>query len=355
MTLVRYLSRVFATRFLAVLLALVALVELIEMLEAVRRLLGAHSGLRPMLIFSVLKLPLAMEKLFPLAVLIGAALTFRSLVQNNELPILRGAGLSPYRLLSALLPVTMLLAAVHFVVVDRVAPTAERAFAEWWRTIAPKSEEDQAKESAVWLHAGDEIVSVARVLDDGTRLEGVTRYGRSGGLLNGRIRAASATFDNGAWRLHDVEVIRIEGASPHRTHYDELPWPNGPATRNLVDLTLSLERTSGTQARDVLTGEWSGDSGTAYYRTAVHKSLSAPLLPFLMVLLAAPALGGGRRGGGMARGMTVSLLMGLSFVVLNGLFTSMGEAGALPAVLAVWTSPLIFLACGGALLLYGEE
>lgn len=356
MTLVRYLSVAFLTRFLAVLLALTALVLLIEMLDAVRRLLGSHGGLQPILMFTALKLPLALERLFPLAILIGAALTFRGLVQSNELTILRSAGLSPYRLAAALLPVTAVLAITHFVMVDRMAPAAERAFTDWWHTVvaAPPSE-DEAKRK-VWLHSGNEIISVTRILDDGRQLEGLTRYGRDeNGQLTGRIRAAKATFANNAWRLHDVEVIEIRGASPMRRQYAELPWPNGPTAKNLLELTLPTERLSASKARNILTGTWSGGGSTAHYRITLQKSYCAATVPFLMILLASPALVGGRRTGGMARGMAISLLLGLSFMVTNGLFISMGEAGTIPAVLAVWAAPFIFAALGAALLLHSQE
>lgn len=360
MILARYLSRLFALRFLAVLLALTALAELVELLAAIRRLLASQPGLQPVLIFSALKLPLTMEWLFPLAVLIGAALTFRTLAYNSEIVILRGAGLSPYRLLAALAPLTVVLAAAHFVLVDRVAPLAERNFNTWWAGIAaatgdPEDDGDPAGK-LIWLRAGGEIVSVAKVFDGNRRLEGVTRYLRNAdGQLTSRIRARSASLDEGLWHLHGVEIIRVEGATPRVSRVASLDWPGGPSASNLKQLVVPVERLSGAQSRAVLAGTWSGRGNAAHYRTLVQRSYCAPLLPFLMVLLAVPSLAGGRRTGGMAAGMAISLGMGLAFLIVNGFFVSMSEAGVVPAMLAVWSAPVIFAILGLTLLLHREE
>lgn len=360
MILTRYLSRLFGTRFLAVLLALTALAELVELLAAMRRLLANQSGLQPVLIFSALKLPLTMEWLFPLAVLIGAALTFRTLAYNSEIVILRGAGLSPYRLLAALMPLTVVLAAVYFLLVDRMAPAAERSFNTWWATVtaAPPDEDDadMAADRLLWLRAGDEIVSVAKVTDGNRRLEGLTRYQRnSDGMLTARIRARTATFEGGIWRLSNVEIIRLDGTAPRVSRADTLDWAGGPTATNFKELVLPAERLSGAQSRAVLAGTWSGHGNAAHYRTLIQRSYCAPLLPLLMVLLAVPALAGGRRTGGMAMGMAISLGMGLAFMIVNGFFLSMSEAGLVPAVLAVWSAPAIFATLGLTILLHREE
>jgi lipopolysaccharide export system permease protein len=356
MTLARYLSKLFLTRFLMVLLALSALVELLEMLDALRSLLGHHSNLHNILTFSVLRLPMALEQLFLLAVLIGATLTFRTLAQSNEMTVLRGSGMSPYRLMLALVPVTAIMAICYFFIVDRVSPIAERAFAEWWNTVAAQQEkdEDTIKET-IWLRSGVEIISVAATEDGSRTIRGVARYQRDdAGRLNGRIRAALARYDGGVWHMYDVYVMRMNGARPTVEHVAALNWTGGPSAGNIEELALPTRRMQSSESRQVLAGEVAGTAGAAHYRLLILKSYSAPLLPFLMLLLATPALkGSGRRTSG--RGMTLSIVNGLMFLIVNGFFASMSEAEALSPLVAAWCAPMAFFSFGGFLLLRNEE
>jgi lipopolysaccharide export system permease protein len=45
---------------------------------------------------------------------------------------------------------------------------------------------------------------------------------------------------------------------------------------------------------------------------------------------------------------------GLLFLVVDGVFTALGESGTVPALLAAWAAPAIFAALGGSALLFQE-
>jgi lipopolysaccharide export system permease protein len=356
MTLLRYLSRVFFLRFLAVLMALSALVELLEMLDAMRKLVGRSSSLSNVLIFSVLRFPLALEQLFLLAVLIGATLVFRKLAQGNEMIVLRSSGMSPYRLLTCLAPITLLLSLSYFALVDRIAPASERAFAEWWHAVTTVPDDDvQIAKNTIWLRWRGEIVSIGATEDGSRTLRRLARYARDkDGRLVERIRAASARSEHGVWRLRDVEIVRISGSGYSSRRMDETGWLDGPTAENIEQVALPTQRQQSAASRKILAGEQSGIAGAAHYRTLIQKSYCAPLLPFLMLLLAIPALSGsGRRAS--ARGVSLSISLGLLFPVTNGFLSSMSEVDILPAAVAVWTAPLVFGMFAAFLLLSYEE
>ncbi|SBW07865.1 putative Predicted permease YjgP [uncultured Alphaproteobacteria bacterium] len=358
LTLTRYLSRLFAVRIVAVLLAMSALVELVEMLDAMRRLLGPEAHLGNVLTFSVLRLPLAFEQLFLLAVLVGGALAFRTLATNGEIAVLRAAGLSPYRLAALLLPLALGLAAVNTLVVDRVAPAAEAAFARWWDTVSPDDDDDDdGGRRTLWLRNGDEIVAVADLDDSGTHAWGVTIYTRdASGHIRRRVEAAEASWIDGAWRLSDVGVAAIGGVTETETlrKLPGLAWPEGPKPARLLDVAHPTERLSAADSRAVLAGERPGGGSVAHYHTLIHKSRRAPLLPALMLLLAMPAaIGGGRMG--TLRGISASLACGFGFLIFDGFMLAVAETAAMPAWAAAWSAPLLFALIGASLVLHAEE
>lgn len=352
MTLTLYLSRVVATRIAAVLASLTALVLLIEMLEAIRRVLGDTRGMDVVLTYLALRLPLAVDRLFPLAVLIGSALAFGTLARSNEMVILRSAGLSPLRFLRSLWPVILVCGTVNYLFEDHVAPASERSFALWWQDTVRKDDDDADKNRAQWLRVGNRIVSIGRIDEDGKSLDTVTRYDRDAdGRLTAVSRAKSARFEDGKWHLEHDKVTLAEGgkAAPRPV------WSDGPSVDNIRQLTLSLSRMSSAQAQQVLDGRWSGKDSAAHYRVVVHRGYAAATVPLVMLLLAVPALHGLRRSGNLIYGMASSLGLGLAFLVVNGLFLSMGEAAAIPAVLAVWSAPLSFILLGLAAWVHFEE
>jgi lipopolysaccharide export system permease protein len=61
-----------------------------------------------------------------------------------------------------------------------------------------------------------------------------------------------------------------------------------------------------------------------------------------------------RRGAQMLAPL-LCLALGLGFLLSGGLLGALGEAGLLPASLAVWSVPLVFATIGAMLLMHYDE
>jgi lipopolysaccharide export system permease protein len=74
------------------------------------------------------------------------------------------------------------------------------------------------------------------------------------------------------------------------------------------------------------------------------------VISLVMVLVALPfAFRLGR--GGALYGIGVSIVLGFAYLAVFTFFTNLGEAGALPPALAVWSPNLLFAMFAGYLLL----
>jgi lipopolysaccharide export system permease protein len=91
----------------------------------------------------------------------------------------------------------------------------------------------------------------------------------------------------------------------------------------------------------------------AFYSTALQRSWAAPVAALVMLLIASPVLLINFRSGG-ARTIVSCLGAGLFFLVIDGVFTALGEGGNIPAVLGAWAAPAIFAAAGASALLFLE-
>ncbi|MBK1842674.1 LPS export ABC transporter permease LptG [Azospirillum sp. YIM B02556] len=356
MTLVRYVSKAFVGRFLAVLLAFAALLQLLDLLDKMSAVLERGQGSADLLTYVGLRLPLFVNQLVPLAVLIGALTVFLSLAQRNEIVALRSVGASPWRLLGLLVPAVTVIVLLHGLLLDQGVPRAELALQDWWALRPAPRERTEAPAKPVWMLAGGGIVSITTVEDNGHRLAGVTIVPRDEeGQATGRTVARSAEWEDGRWVLRDAEVLTLRNGIQRTEHRDALPWPDGPSPANVAFAANPTQFLPLRRIRAILEGAWSGTRHRAYYETQMQKSFSMPASSFVMLLLAQPALHGIRRSRRFGSGLAVGLLLGLAFLLCQGLLSALGEANTLPPAVAVWFPLVLFAVIGAAVLVSLEE
>ncbi|WP_162937445.1 LPS export ABC transporter permease LptG [Indioceanicola profundi] len=349
----RYMTRIFLARCLAVLVALAALLQLLDLLDAASAVLERGGGFLDLGRYAALRLPVMLERLVPLAVLIGSLVTLWGLAQNNEVVAMRSAGLTPYQLLWALVPAAAAVAVFHLILADQIAPRAERAFFTWWAATEPPGDEPR-KEDPLWLRVGENVVSAQRVREDGQRLEDVRIFVRDeDGRVTERLTASVAVFTPSGWQLEQATRVDLRNDA-RLERFDELAWDVRLHPANVVELTQPVQNIPFLRLRSILRGQWSGNQSPAYYQTRLHETYSGPLASLVMLLLAAPVAHGLRRRGGAQGALALGISIGLVFLLADGLLVALGEAGVLPPVLAAWGPTLFFTAVGGAILVYVE-
>jgi lipopolysaccharide export system permease protein len=74
-----------------------------------------------------------------------------------------------------------------------------------------------------------------------------------------------------------------------------------------------------------------------------------------MPLLAFPfGVRAGHRGGA-SLGIVLAVVLGFGFLMVSGVFLSLGKADVLPPALAAWSGNILFAAAGAILLLRAES
>lgn len=355
MILSHYLSRLFLTRTLAALLVFASLLQLLDLLDNASTVLARGGGGAELLHYASLRLPMIVERVIPLAVLVGSLMTLWSLAQHNEVVALRAAGLTPYRMVGILMPAALVVAATHFLVADQIAPRSERAFLDWWAATAPDADAEPADPHRIWMRVSGTVVSADRMRDRGRSLDGVLIFSRdAAGRIISRIEAEQATYENGIWTLRKGEAFTIkEGGATHEP-FETRVWPAPLSPANVLDVASPPENISQAKLSNILHGTWSGTQSPAYYRTRLYGGYSGPLASLIMVLLAAPVAHGVRRRGTLMGGLVIGVVAGLLFLVFNGLMMALGEANIVPALLAAWAPTLIFSAFAGAVMVHLE-
>jgi lipopolysaccharide export system permease protein len=345
----RYLSRLYLGRAIGAALAFTALVQILDLVESATDVLDRGLGLKGVGYYTLLRLPIIVVEAFPLGFLVGALIVFVGLARANEVVVMRASGISSFRIVGSMVPAALLLAGLHFLLADQVAPAAERTLTLWWSETAPAKKGDRSDPK--WFNVNPYIVSVNRVHDQGHRLEGIRIYQRRpNDIVTRRIMAREAVYQAGKWLLQDVAELELVGERVVARQSESLVWEVNLEPIDILGVLTPTGRVPVWTARAILKGERVGSKAPAFYETLLQRSAAEPVSALLMVLLAAPAAFRLRRGGNAA-GLLLGLAFGLAFLLAEGVSTAMGEAGLLPAAIAAWGPLLLFTSIGVAFLM----
>ncbi|RPI47401.1 MAG: LptF/LptG family permease [Betaproteobacteria bacterium] len=342
-TLAGYLRRRVAARTLTLIALLTALMQVLELLDKTTDVLDRGLGIKGLAYYALLRIPAEIVLALPLAALLGTMWAFHDLARNHEMIAVRTAGVSLRQIVTYLLPVPLAVALTHFVLSQAVMPDAEAALQSWWVATAPPEEAPQPS----WIRTSAGPISYLAASPDGRRLTGVKIYQRGENkLLAARISARTAEWQHGAWQLHDVEQLRVTDRKTQPAKEPTYVWKTNLRPDDVQRAEIARPSLSSAMLMDVIGGERAASRPISYYQTALYRSFVAPLMPFVMLLLALPAARGLPRHleGGAA--LVLALVLGLAYLLCDGLMAALGTSGQVPAAGAALAAPALFSAVG---------
>jgi len=196
---------------------------------------------------------------------------------------------------------------------------------------------------------GQDIYSVDNL--DVTRgiMDNITCYRFSSGRLTEIIRAEGARWEAGRWAARGMRVITLNenGISPPK------PALTLPLTREPEDLVMAQTDTEILPLPEL--GEYLAQlrsSGTASptIETLYYSRISFAVAPLIITLLVVPFGMRFPRAGGIAKGITMGLVLGLSYWFLHSGMTDLGASGMLPPLVASWGANISALALAAFIL-----
>ena len=338
-----YLRRVVATRTLALTGFFIALMQVLELMDMTTDVLDRGLGVKGLAYYAALRVPSEVMLALPLAALLGAMWAFHDLARNQEMVAIRTAGVSLRQIVIYLLPVPLIVAIVHVVLSQTAVPETEAALQSWWTATAPREEKTQPS----WIRTTAGPVSYAAASPDGRLLTDVRIYVRGEhSWLARRISARSARWQDGAWHLEGVEQLAVPGVAAPRDAETVQTWKTNLRPDDVRRAEIVRPKLPSGTLIDIIGGERAASQPLSYYQTALFRSLSAPLVPFIMLLLALPAARGLPRRGDGAGALLLALGLGLGFLLCDGFMAALGTSGRAHAALAALAAPLVFSLIG---------
>lgn len=357
-----YVIREFITIFLLVESAFVLLVLVSTFFDLVGDILRNHIQLAIVGAYLVNLTPSMIYQIAPLAVLIAALVTFGVLNRNSEIIAMKATGISLYRLVIPITAIAAALAVSLFLFAQYYLPQANRKQEALRATIKGRPAQTFLQSGRKWIFGQPRPGEQARIFYylflDPDRKEfanlSVFEFEPHSFELTRRIFAGRVTWDAdaGTWLFENGWVRDMHGADV--TAYREFKQSTFPEIHEAPDYftkeDLEAQEMNFGQLDHYIRDLSQSGFDTMRLRVELWHKLAYPLVAVVMVILAIPfALSMGRRGS--LTGIAVAIAVALAYFVVDGLFGALGNVNYMPAVVAAWSSDILFGLVGGYLLL----
>jgi lipopolysaccharide export system permease protein len=361
-----YLSRRFGATLLFAALVVAVIVMTVNLIELARRAADEDLALARLAGMAALQTPGVALTALPFTVLLAALGAFGRLSRGSELIAMRAAGVSIWGLAAAPVAIAALTGVAAFAALNPVAAATNARFETLEaRHLKGRESRLSISDEGLWLRqpgGGDPVVIHARGAEArGSALEAVTFF-----LFDatdrpvGRIDAARAVLEPGAWRLEQAVSRTLpgpeaDGAAPRIERHDALRRATELTPEEIVESFAPPEEIDFWSLPGFIAKmEEAGFSATRH-RLHWQSQLASPLL---FAAMAAIGLGFSlrpQRFGGLGMMAVASVAAALTLYFITDVAKALGASGAAPVALAAWAPPAAAALLGAALLLQQEE
>lgn len=326
-----YLLWQFLKTLLLVLFGLAGLLIVFDILANADTVLENHSSVSgPLLFYTVLRLPQIITLLIPMSVLFSVTIVLVRMVLSQEITALRAVGMPVYSIAGRFVLGGVIVCGLHFMFANSILPTSAtylRLWADQDYQGLPHTINLRDRDARGWFASDQYFVSAKTASPDGRVLYDVEIIERGqDGIIVQVYKTERAEYDGMEWQFTNLsplsEMLRLvfKPAAFKAIHETE-------AEMTYSELALLLEKQSFGQQMD------------GRYQTWYNFKLARPLSSILMILIAAPmALQMGARGR-IYKVVFWIIFFGFVYFILENLFLSFGETGALSPLLSVWAPP----------------
>lgn len=359
----RYISSAILGATLFALVAFLALFAFFDLIGELPQV--GHGGyrLQHAFLYVAMALPGYVYDLMPIAALIGTIYALAQLGARSEFTIMRASGMSTAMAGWILAKLGIVFVLITFLFGELIAPAASE-MAERVKLRAQGASISQEFRSGLWTKdiirsngfngeaIGSRFLNVRDVTSDG-KLQGVKLYEFDSNFhLTAVVTASQAHYrGENTWRLSDVSQTEFMiGATDMSAAISTTHMPAKDLVSEITPSILSVlfadpERMSAYGLATYTKHLAENKQNTERYEIAFWKKLFYPLAVLVMMALALPFAYLHFRAGGVSLKIFIGIMIGVSFQLINSLFSHIGLLNTWPApVTAVLPSAMFLLA-----------
>lgn len=369
----RYIASEIVGSVLFALVAFLALFAFFDLIEELRDV--GHGGyqLQHAFLYVTMRLSGYVYDLMPIAALIGTIYTLAQLAARSEFTVMRASGLSTVMAGWILAKVGIVFVLITFLFGEVIAP-ATSEMAERWKLQAQGATISQEFRSGWWTKdvirengltgetIGSRFLNVKNVSLEG-QLQDVKLYEFDRDFrLTAVVTAAHADYQGkNTWRLANVsETLFPANATAISSTVSTKHAPTkdlvSEITPNILSVVFADPDRMSAYGLAIYTRHLAENSqSTERYEIAFWKKLFYPLAVLVMMALALPFAYLHFRAGGVSLKIFIGIMIGVSFQLLNSLFSHLGLLNTWPPLATAVLPSATFLLVAIAALLWVQK
>jgi lipopolysaccharide export system permease protein len=295
--------------------------------------------------YFLVKLPGYLFFAMPLAILMGGMLSLLMMARHSEIIAMQANGIDALSIARPVLFLGICASLVMFVANESIISWSNRTSEDIQRQIEGKKETTYFKKNQIWMRFPDSIVYIKKYDKKDQVLDGVSvvRWNRDYKFLE-RIFADKAKWWKDHWIFYGVnKTDRTPGGEMHVETLASMRGPLNKSPSEFERREKPAREMNLVQLDEYIQKLQDEGESTTRYLVDWHDKIAFPLVCLVMAALSVPfAIKVSPRGGGVAAGLALSLLVAFSFWIVHTIFIALGHAGFVPPIAAAWGSNVIF-------------
>jgi lipopolysaccharide export system permease protein len=326
-------------------------------------------------LYVLVQLPAHVYEVMPLAALIGTIYTMAQFAATSEFTIMRASSMSTGMVAWMLAKIGLVLVIITFIFGELIAPRTA-PLADKIKLSARGAAISSEFRSGLWTKdivksdgmtgtvTGSRFFNVRQVRPDGM-LIGVKLYEFDTSFrLRSITLAKTGTFQgNNKWLLNDVtenlfsnaELLKPGAEANLENNFAQessmIETRHSVSKELLSEITPKILSVAGSDPERMSASELAvytrhlqeNKQETERFKIAFWKKLFDPLAIFVLMALALPFGYLHTRSGGVSLKIFIGIMIGVSFLLVNTLFSHLGLLSTLPAVMTAIAPSLLFL------------
>lgn len=345
----RYIVREFIPPFLCCLVVFISLYIVIDLFTRMGDILKHHVEWPVLLQYYLTFLPIIFVWSAPVAALLSTLYVLGNLTKYNEVTALKASGLNIWRLTLPFFFLGLIISIATLVINDKIIPEANMistTVKEEYLDKEKKIHQERIVENIAIYGTHNRLIHARRFYPQDNLLQDITILEQDENeQVIAKIQAKKAQWVNEKWAFFDCveynfnelgqEIDRPENYKKMLFNLEEKP-------KDFLRRESSAEFMNYRKLKNYI-GRLSGSGAKIVQRLLVdlHHKVSFPFVSLIIIFLGVPfALSA--QGQGKVASIGLSIVIGLSYYVVEALSLALGKGGTLPPFLSAWFANILF-------------